>query len=154
VLWLATGSGLRGADQAGSGRSARSPGPAKYHERVLFPDISQRRSSESLRSGADGRFEDSAPCRSPPPATGIFEATSLTASRGCPGNGRRTKKNGGPTAGPPRSGVGENYFLGFSAWIAIGLRILTMRGFSSARLGIRILRTPFSCSASIWSWSM
>ncbi len=51
----------------------------------VFIALSQRRPSESLRGGADGRSADSAPCRSPPPATGIFEATSLSASRGSAG---------------------------------------------------------------------
>ena len=61
-----------------------------------------------------------------------------------------------PLSAGPRGRLGGivAYFLAFSAGTAIGLRILTLRGFSSDRLGILILRTPFSCSASIRSWSM
>jgi len=50
-------------------------------EKGSFLIFSQHRPSELLRGGADGRYEDSAPCR-PPLRHGIFEAISLAASRG------------------------------------------------------------------------
>jgi len=53
----------------------------RYLKKALFHDISQRRLSVLLRGGADGRFEDSAPCRSPFPHGG-FGAINLTALRG------------------------------------------------------------------------
>ncbi|MCK7534175.1 MAG: hypothetical protein MZV63_25710, partial [Marinilabiliales bacterium] len=74
-----TGSGLRGADRAGSGRSTRSPGPAKYHERGLSPIFPS--AAPPSRSGA---------------ALMVATRNSLPAARppreGKPGNRRRTKR--------------------------------------------------------------
>ena len=66
--WLETGSGPRGADQAGSGRSTRSPNPARYLKKALSADISQHRPSQS-RSGAVLMVASKTPLPAGPPST-------------------------------------------------------------------------------------
>jgi hypothetical protein len=45
----------------------------------VFPDISQKCGSESLRRTSDGRFPESAPCR---PSPGHGTALKITAANG------------------------------------------------------------------------
>jgi len=68
-------------------------------QEISFSDISQNRILECSDAILQVRFEDFAPCRSPPPATGIFEATSLAASRGFPERGE--VPNSGPKTERP-----------------------------------------------------